>query len=52
MNVYSLLLVSCITCAVGMYCNATYIVNGFISYILSLILSVYLIYQIRNHQNS
>lgn len=51
-RVYSLLLVSCLTCAAGMYCNATFFMTGILSTVVSIILSVYLIWQIKNQSNS
>ena len=45
-RVYSLLLACSIVCALGMYVNATIVLSGFFLNLLSIILSIYLIYQI------
>lgn len=39
-------------CALGMYVNATFIASGFLMNLLSIIVSVYLIYQVSNKSNS
>lgn len=51
-NVYSLILMCCITCACGMYINSAFIIRGFIMTILTLCLSFYLTYQTLNTNNS
>lgn len=43
-RVYSLLAVTCLTCVAGMYCNATFIMSGFFSTLVSILLSGYLIF--------
>ena len=47
-KVYTLLLVCAFVCALGMYTNATFIVSGFFMTLLSIILSVYLIYKVND----
>jgi FtsH-binding integral membrane protein len=39
-------------CALGMYVNQTFIVSGFFMNLISIGLSIYLIFQIANRQNS
>eukprot|EP00347_Sterkiella_histriomuscorum_P009045 403342739 len=51
-RVYTMLLACTFICAAGMYCNATIFLGGFLMTILSLVVSVYLIYQISNRTNS
>lgn len=51
-KVYSLLMVCCFVCAFGMYINSAFIASGFFMNLLSIILSVYLIYQVMNRANS
>ena len=43
-EVYTLLMVCCFICASGMYVNAAYIMSGFFMNVISIILSVYLIF--------
>ena len=51
-DVYSLIMMCCITCASGMYMNATFVMSGFIMTILTLVLAMYLTYQTLNRNNS
>jgi len=51
-RVYSLLLVCTLVCAAGMKANATFVVSGFFLHLASIILSVYLVYQVANKRNS
>ena len=45
-KVYTLLLTSAVVCALGMYVNATFILAGFLMQMLSLVGTIYLVYQI------
>lgn len=51
-KVYTMIMACSIVCAAGMYVNATLVLGGFLMTILSIILSVYLIFQISNRNNS
>ena len=51
-RVYTLLLVCVGFCALGSFINSTFIVSGFLLTLASIILSVYLIFQVANKNNS
>jgi hypothetical protein len=51
-KVYSFLICLSFICAFGMYMNATYIVSGFFLNLISIVLSIYLIFQVANKSNS
>ena len=51
-KVYTLILTCAVVCALGMYVNATVIVAGFLKQMISIIASIYLVYQISNKRNS
>jgi FtsH-binding integral membrane protein len=50
-KVYSTLLVLSALCALGMYVNHSFIVSGFFLNLISICLSVYLIFQVANRHN-
>ena len=52
MRVYTTLLTSSGACAGGMVLNSTMLFNGMIMFILSFALMAYLMYQVRNRDNS
>ena len=51
-KVYTLLLTSAVVCALGMYVNATFIIDGFLKQMMAMIASMYLAYQTQNRRNS
>ena len=51
-RVYTFLIALSFVCAFGMYMNATFIVQGFFMHLISIILSIYLIFQVANRANS
>lgn len=51
-KVYTTLMVCTLICATGMYINSAFFLSGFIMNILSVILSVYMMYQVMNKANS
>jgi small-conductance mechanosensitive channel len=51
-RVYTLLLVCCMVSAFGMWLNTAHIISGFFMNVLSLVFTIYLIYQIVNRSNS
>ena len=51
-RVYTTLLTASGTCALGMYLNATFLLQGFLMMILYMIAMTYCIFQVRNPNNS
>lgn len=51
-KVYSLIMVCSVVCALGMYVNQYFVVSGFFLNLISIGLSIYLIFQIANRHNS
>ncbi len=51
-KVYSMLVVCSLICATGMWVNSALILSGFIMNMLSIICTIYLVYQISNKRNS
>lgn len=51
-KVYGTLMVCTFVCAFGMWVNASIIISGFFMTLLSIITSVYLIYQVQNRSNT
>ena len=51
-QVYTLLMTTALVCAMGMYVNSTFVVSGFFLNLLSVIGSIFLVYQTLNRANS
>jgi FtsH-binding integral membrane protein len=51
-KVYSLLMACTLACAFGMWVNASFVLNGFLMVILSMVCSIYLIYRISNRRDT
>ena len=51
-NVYALLMACTMICALGMFVNANYIMSGFFMNLISVGISIYLIFQVVNRSNS